>query len=90
MQRLGVFILTKLVLIFVYPTKAGKSPIPSHLFGNMWAQKWGNIYSLVEPFDKAGVRPDATPRGRKACFRLSLVFLELQAIVDKIKGRLNT
>jgi peptidyl-dipeptidase A len=25
-------------------------PIPSHLLGNMWAQQWGNIYPLVEPY----------------------------------------
>jgi len=24
-------------------------PIPAHLLGNIWAQEWGNIYSLVEP-----------------------------------------
>ncbi|MBK6687870.1 MAG: M2 family metallopeptidase [Deltaproteobacteria bacterium] len=24
--------------------------IPAHLLGNMWAQEWGNIYPLVEPF----------------------------------------
>jgi len=24
--------------------------IPAHLLGNMWAQEWGNIYSLVEPY----------------------------------------
>jgi len=24
-------------------------PIPAHLLGNMWAQKWGNIYDLVAP-----------------------------------------
>jgi peptidyl-dipeptidase A len=24
-------------------------PIPAHLLGNMWAQEWGNIYSLVAP-----------------------------------------
>ena len=23
--------------------------IPAHLFGNMWAQEWGNIYDLVAP-----------------------------------------
>ncbi|CAK8671725.1 unnamed protein product [Clavelina lepadiformis] len=35
-------------------------PIPAHLLGNMWAQQWGNIYDLLEPFpDKTGV--DATP-----------------------------
>ncbi len=35
-------------------TYAGKvkaqGPIPAHLLGNMWAQEWGNIYPLVEPF----------------------------------------
>jgi peptidyl-dipeptidase A len=25
-------------------------PIPAHLLGNMWAQEWNNIYSLVEPY----------------------------------------
>jgi peptidyl-dipeptidase A len=25
-------------------------PIPAHLLGNMWAQEWGNIYPLVEPY----------------------------------------
>jgi len=25
-------------------------PIPAHLLGNMWAQEWGNVYPLVEPF----------------------------------------
>jgi peptidyl-dipeptidase A len=25
-------------------------PIPAQLLGNMWAQEWGNIYDLVEPF----------------------------------------
>ncbi len=32
----------------------GKVPlgeaIPAHLLGNMWAQEWGNIYPLVEPY----------------------------------------
>ena len=25
-------------------------PIPAHLLGNMWAQEWGFIYELMEPF----------------------------------------
>jgi len=25
-------------------------PIPAHLLGNMWAQSWGFIYDLVEPY----------------------------------------
>ncbi len=24
-------------------------PLPAYLFGNMWAQEWGNVYSLVAP-----------------------------------------
>lgn len=25
-------------------------PIPAHLLGNMWAQQWGEIYDLLEPY----------------------------------------
>jgi peptidyl-dipeptidase A len=25
-------------------------PIPAHLFGNIWAQQWNNIYDLLEPY----------------------------------------
>src|SRR5918996_2345297 len=28
-------------------------PIPAHLLGNMWAQDWANVYSLVEPYKGA-------------------------------------
>ncbi|XP_052094708.1 uncharacterized protein LOC127730371 [Mytilus californianus] len=34
--------------------------IPAHLFGNMWAQQWNNIYDILIPFEgKAGI--DVTP-----------------------------
>ncbi|MFL5433973.1 MAG: M2 family metallopeptidase [Myxococcales bacterium] len=29
-------------------------PIPAHLLGNMWAQEWGNVYPLVEPYPTGG------------------------------------
>ena len=29
---------------------ADKAPIPAHLLGNMWAQEWMDIYSMVEPY----------------------------------------
>jgi peptidyl-dipeptidase A len=25
-------------------------PIPAHLFGNLWAQQWNNIFDLLEPY----------------------------------------
>ncbi|MCP4655069.1 MAG: M2 family metallopeptidase [bacterium] len=28
-----------------------QGPIPAHLLGNMWAQTWANVYSLVAPED---------------------------------------
>jgi peptidyl-dipeptidase A len=31
-----------------------KGPIPAHLLGNMWAQEWGNVYPLVEPYKGQG------------------------------------
>ncbi|MGC4117948.1 MAG: M2 family metallopeptidase [Myxococcales bacterium] len=33
------------------------APIPAHLFGNMWAQEWGNIWPLVEPKTTASPGP---------------------------------
>ena len=29
-------------------------PIPAHLLGNMWAQEWGAIYDLIEPYPGIG------------------------------------
>ncbi len=28
--------------------------IPAHLLGNMWAQQWGNLYPLIEPYPGHG------------------------------------
>src|SRR5262249_54325580 len=36
-----------------------KAPSPAHLLGNMWAQEWGNVYDLVEPY-KGEVPLDVT------------------------------
>ena len=30
------------------------SPIPAHLLGNMWAQQWGSLYDLLEPYPGVG------------------------------------
>jgi peptidyl-dipeptidase A len=45
--------------------------IPAHLLGNMWAQEWGNIYPLVEPYKGAAsidvtkaLKPPSTTRSR--------------------------
>nr|WBW70101.1 venom protein [Lampona murina] len=39
-------------LIKQYPDKGilPDGPIPAHLFGNMWAQTWDNIFPLIKPF----------------------------------------
>jgi peptidyl-dipeptidase A len=29
---------------------ATDAPMPAHLLGNMWAQSWANVYSLLEPY----------------------------------------
>jgi peptidyl-dipeptidase A len=38
--------------------KDGK--IPAHLLGNMWAQQWGNLYPLMEPYADTGSSLDVT------------------------------
>ncbi len=39
---------------------ANQGPIPAHLLGNMWAQQWGNVYSMVAPEGGTGI--DVTAR----------------------------
>jgi len=58
-QELHAFVRHKLRI--KYQEKVGQSdPIPAHLFGNMWAQSWINIYDLVEPY-KGQPSLDVTP-----------------------------
>ncbi len=48
-------------------------PIPAHLLGNMWAQEWGNVYPLVEPFPgQASLRSRRVRGARGAIARCSL------------------
>ncbi len=65
-------------------------PLPAHLFGNMWAQQWNNIFDLLEPYPgvsnldvNAALRKqgyDATRMTRSAeSFYTSLGFPELPA-----------
>jgi len=65
-------------------------PLPAHLFGNMWAQQWNNIFDLLEPYPgvsnldvNAALRRqgyDATRMTRSAeSFYTSLGFPELPA-----------
>lgn len=42
-----------------------EEPIPAHVLGNMWAQQWGNIFSLVAP-DDVDVGYDLTEQLKQA------------------------
>lgn len=45
----------------VYPDNVNRyGSLPAHILGNMWAQSWGNIGSLVMPYVSASV--NATPQ----------------------------
>lgn len=47
----SLFTYTRKKLIAKYGTQVvpQEGPIPAHLFGNMWAQQWNNIYPLLAP-----------------------------------------
>ena len=47
-------------------------PIPAHLLGNMWAQEWNNIYSIVMPYPDAP-NIDATPKIKETMKPLDIV-----------------
>lgn len=47
----SLYTYTRKKLIAKYGTQVvpHEGPIPAHLFGNMWAQQWNNIYPLLAP-----------------------------------------
>jgi peptidyl-dipeptidase A len=47
----SLYTYTRRKLIAKYGTQVvpNEGPIPAHLFGNMWAQQWNNIYPLLAP-----------------------------------------
>jgi peptidyl-dipeptidase A len=49
-QKLHCHVRAKLADKYGKDKVADGKPIPAHLLGNMWAQEWGNIYPLVEPY----------------------------------------
>nr|CAD7440374.1 unnamed protein product [Timema bartmani] len=47
-------------------------PIPAHLLGNMWAQKWGNVLELSVPYPNASA-VDVTPKMKEQVRQDNLV-----------------
>lgn len=50
-------------------------PIPAHLLGNMWAQEWGYLYDMVQPYPKAAgdLDVDSGLRARRAAEEARLI-----------------
>ena len=47
---LHCYVRAKLAKTYGTEKVPANGPIPAQLLGNMWAQEWGNIYPLVEPY----------------------------------------
>lgn len=52
-EQLHCYVRAKLVERYGKDKVPEDGPIPAHLLGNMWAQEWGNIYPMVEPYPGA-------------------------------------
>ncbi len=48
-EQLHCYVRSELVEKYGEKGSVGKM-IPAHLTGNMWAQQWGNIYDILEPY----------------------------------------
>lgn len=47
----NLFIYVRTKLFERYGDKVRRDgPLPAHIFGNMWAQNWEELYDLVRPF----------------------------------------
>jgi len=48
--QLHCYVRTRLQKVYGADRVPSGKPIPAQLLGNMWAQQWGEIYPLVEPY----------------------------------------
>lgn len=63
-KELHAYVRTKLIEKYGDAARRPDGMIPAHLFGNMWAQEWGNIYDIVAPAN-ATKTPDLEEALRK-------------------------
>ncbi len=49
-ESLHCYVRSRLAKAYGPDVVPAAGPIPAHLLGNMWAQEWGNVYPLVEPY----------------------------------------
>ena len=49
-KALHCYVRRKLSAHYGKETFPADGPMPAHLLGNMWAQDWGNLFPLLEPF----------------------------------------
>lgn len=52
--QLHAYVRRKLREYYKDETFPDSGHIPAHLFGNMWAQSWSNIYDILEPYPGMG------------------------------------
>ncbi|MBK5259981.1 MAG: M2 family metallopeptidase [Thermoanaerobaculia bacterium] len=59
-DSLHCFVRSNLTKRYGADVVAPGKPIPAHLFGNIWAQEWGNIYDVVAPKNLPSAGYDVT------------------------------
>ncbi|XP_076067701.1 angiotensin-converting enzyme-like [Oratosquilla oratoria] len=53
-QQLHAYVRRKLREIYSESKISLRGPIPAHLLGNMWAQSWSEVYSMMTPYEGKG------------------------------------
>ncbi|WAR05486.1 ACE-like protein, partial [Mya arenaria] len=72
-RLLHTYVRRRLMIVYGAQHFPTSGHIPAHLLGNMWAQKWDNIYDIVEPFP--GVEEiDVTPEMLRQNYTVTRMF----------------
>ncbi len=71
-EQLHCYVRAKLAQTYGEDVVPLNKPIPAHLLGNMWAQEWNNIYSIVIPHPNAP-NIDATPKIKETMQPIDIV-----------------
>lgn len=72
-KELHTYVKRKLLKIYGDKMDADDELIPAHLFGNMWAQSWVNLYDRIKPF-KDGSLIDITDKLKEKKYTVLQMF----------------
>jgi hypothetical protein len=77
-RLLHAYVKKKLVNMYPDKLKLDTGPLPAHVFGDLWAQQWHNIFEEIKPFKNKPIL-DITPNMKAKVYSI-LLFIQISTV----------